>query len=305
MFKLERSGLDVIQVNMGYRCNQACSHCHVQAGPSRPEMVTKETLSSVLDFIDSTNCKYVDITGGAPEMNPHFKFFVGELRSRELLIYDRCNLTILHDLVRENLPLFFKKNRVKIIASLPCFSKKNVDLQRGKGVFERSIYGLRELNKVGYGQEKGLTVDLVYNPGGAFLPPDSSELITDYRSVLSEYGVKFNELLTMTNMPIKRFRDYLIRRGELEKYLSLLRENFDASNLSKVMCKKMVSIDWQGYVYDCDFNQMLNLPALSQKRVHITKINPEHLKNSRINVGDHCYGCVAGKGSSCSGALQS
>lgn len=305
MFKLERSNLDVIQVNMGYKCNQACSHCHVRAGPSRTEIMRKETITSILDFIDLSTCNYVDITGGAPEMNPYFRFFVRELRKRNLWVYDRCNLTILYDLEKENLPLFLKNNRVKIIASLPCFSKKNVDLQRGKGVFEKSIFGLKELNKVGYGQENELTIDLVYNPGGAFLPPDPAQLTAEYRSALSEYGVRFNELLTLTNMPIKRFRDYLIRTGELEKYLSLLRENFDASNLSKVMCKKMISIDWQGYIYDCDFNQMLELPALSRKPVHITEINPLRLKNSQITVGDHCYGCLAGKGSSCTGALQS
>ncbi len=304
MFILERNGLDTIQLNLGYKCNQACSHCHVEAGPSRTEIMTMETMVSVLNFIDLTRSKNVDITGGAPELNPHFIFLIRKLTDRGLSISNRCNLTILHDLQNINFPQFFAENQVKIIASLPCFSEKNVDSQRGKGVFAKSIFGLRELNKVGYGLKKELILDLVYNPNGAFLPPDSSSLVDEYRSALSEYGVQFNELLTLTNMPIKRFRDYLIRTGELHNYTSLLRRNFNKSNLAKVMCKKMISVDWQGFVYDCDFNQMLDLPAFGKKKIHISKVSLSSLENSRITVDEHCFGCLAGKGSSCAGALQ-
>ena len=304
MFTLERSGLDTIQLNLGYKCNQACSHCHVEAGPSRTELMTKQTMLLVLNFIDLSTSKNVDVTGGAPELNPHFIFLIDKLVERGLSISNRCNLTVLYDLRNKKLPQFFAKNQIKIIASLPCFSAKNVDSQRGKGVFSKSIFGLQQLNKVGYGLKKELVLDLVYNPNGAFLPPDSEELVDEYRRALSEFGVQFNELLTLTNMPIKRFKDYLIRTGELDNYSSLLRRNFNKSNLAKVMCKKMISVDWQGFVYDCDFNQMLELPALGQKKIHISKLNPSDLKNSRITVDEHCFGCLAGKGSSCGGALQ-
>ncbi len=304
MFTLERNGLDTIQLNLGYKCNQACSHCHVEAGPSRTELMTKQTILLILDFIDLSTSKNIDITGGAPELNPHFMFLIDNLTERGLSISNRCNLTVLHDLRKKRLPQFFAENQIKIIASLPCFSEKNVDLQRGKGVFSKSIYGLQQLNKVGYGLKKELVLDLVYNPNGAFLPPDSLELVDEYREALSEFDVQFNELLTLTNMPIKRFKDYLIRTGELDNYFSLLRKNFNKSNLAKVMCKKMISVDWQGFVYDCDFNQMLELPALGQKKIHISKLNPSDFKNSRIAVDKHCFGCLAGKGSSCGGALQ-
>ena len=304
MFTLERKGLDTIQLNLGYKCNQACSHCHVEAGPSRTEIMTRETMFSVLNFIDMTSSKNVDITGGAPELNPNFIFLIRQLKVRGLSISNRCNLTILHELEHKKLPRFFAENRIKIIASLPCFSEKNVDSQRGKGVFSKSIFGLQELNKAGYGLKKELILDLVYNPTGAFLPPDSDDLVGEYRSALSEYGVQFNELLTLTNMPIKRFKDYLIRIGELDNYISLLRRNFNKSNLSKVMCKKMISVDWQGFVYDCDFNQMLELPTFGRKKIHISEVSPSSLENSQINVDEHCFGCLAGKGSSCGGALQ-
>ena len=304
MFTLERNSLDTIQLNLGYKCNQACSHCHVEAGPSRTELMTKQTILLILDFIDLSTSKNIDITGGAPELNPHFMFLIDNLTERGLSISNRCNLTVLHDLRKKRLPQFFAENQIKIIASLPCFSEKNVDLQRGKGVFSKSIYGLQQLNKVGYGLKKELVLDLVYNPNGAFLPPDSLELVDEYREALSEFDVQFNELLTLTNMPIKRFKDYLIRTGELDNYFSLLRKNFNKSNLAKVMCKKMISVDWQGFVYDCDFNQMLELPALGQKKIHISKLNPSDFKNSRIAVDKHCFGCLAGKGSSCGGALQ-
>ena len=305
MFTLERNALDTIQINLGYKCNQACSHCHVEAGPNRHEIMTKKTMFSILDFLELVSCKFIDITGGAPELNPYFRFLIKELRKRNLSISNRCNLTILYDLKNLNLPTFFAKYRVKVIASLPCFSKANVDVQRGKGVFEKSIYGLKELNKVGYGIDRELTLDLVYNPNGPFLPPASSDLIDEYRSALSQYGVHFNELLTLTNMPIKRFKDYLIRIGELDNYNALLRDSFNSSNLDKVMCKKMISIDWQGYVFDCDFNQMLELPALQNKPLHVSELDPKRLKNSSIAVDEHCFGCLAGKGSSCGGALQS
>ena len=300
---LRRGRLKTLQVNLGYRCNQACTHCHVNAGPNRTEMMGDMVLEQVLSLAEKVGIERLDLTGGAPEMHPKFMTAVTRARTAGITVVDRCNLTILEEEGYERLADQMAENRVYVIASLPCYTGDNVDQQRGHGVFAKSIAGLKKLNQVGYGDPSGdLRLDLVYNPQGPTLPPDPETLQSDYRAHLEEMGIYFNEVFSITNMPIKRFKRKLIKEGTYATYMNLLRENYFAPNLEHLMCKELISIDWRGYIYDCDFTQMLDLP-LGGKRTHISELHPESLQEGDIAVGEHCFGCAAGRGSSCGGAL--
>jgi radical SAM/Cys-rich protein len=304
---LRRSRLETLQVNLGYKCNQACLHCHVNASPDRKEMMARETLSDVLAFLGVGAVKKLDITGGAPELNPHFRELVRRARELGVHVMDRCNLTVLEEAGQESLAEFLAAERVEVIASLPCYLEENVERQRGKGVFERSIRALRRLNGLGYGRGGGLALHLVYNPQGPSLPPPQAGLEADYKRVLGErYGVAFDRLYTLANMPIQRFGSSLVSRGQFNDYMALLRGAHRDENLESVMCRTLLSVDWQGYVYDCDFNQMLGLPLVvaGRRRVHLSELIGRDLAGNAIAVRDHCYGCTAGQGSSCGGALD-
>jgi len=305
---IRRDRLDTLQVNLGYLCNQTCLHCHVNAGPRRKEIMTKETVQTVLEYLTAQKIRTLDLTGGAPEMNPHFCYLVKQARALGVHVIDRCNLTILEEEGYRHMSAFLAQNGVEVVASLPCYLSDNVDAQRGKGVFETSLRALRRLNELGYGIEgSGLTLTLVYNPQGASLPPSQKELEAAYKRELHiRYGIVFNQLFTITNMPIQRFGSTLISRGEFASYMQLLKESYSEDNLPGVMCKSLISIDWQGYVYDCDFNQMLNLPLSHEqgKRTHLSELMQQDLTGRPITVMDHCYGCTAGQGSSCGGALE-
>jgi radical SAM/Cys-rich protein len=304
---IRRAELQTLQVNLGYRCNQSCLHCHVNAGPTRTEMMTRDTMADVLAFLGVSRVRRLDLTGGAPELNPHFRDLV--LRSRELGVHvmDRCNLTVLEEPGQEGLAEFLAAQKVEVVASLPCYLEDNVDRQRGKGVFDKSIRALRRLNGIGYGVEgSGLVLSLVYNPQGAALPPPQPELEADYRQILREvHGVRFSALYTMTNMPIQRFGSTLVSKGGFNDYMALLRTAHRDENLGSVMCRSLISVDWQGYVYDCDFNQMLGLPLMLEGRAkpHLSELIGRDLAGNPIAVRDHCFGCTAGQGSSCGGAL--
>lgn len=303
-----RDALTTVQVNLGYVCNQQCLHCHVNAGPNRKEIMTKDNIDYVLEFLRHSNATTLDLTGGAPELNPNFRYIVEGARKLGVKVMDRCNLTILKETGQEDIAEFFAQHQVEIIASLPCYSQENVDKQRGKGVFNGSLAGLKKLNDMGYGQDgSGLILNLVYNPTGPFLPPPQQTLEHDYKKTLNDqFGIQFNNLFTITNMPIQRFGSTLVSKGQFQDYMQLLRDSYQKSNLESVMCRTLVSIDWQGYLYDCDFNQMLKLPApLSGKpKTHISDLLSIDLEGKPIVVMDHCYGCTAGQGSSCGGALD-
>ncbi|HEY6994384.1 MAG TPA: arsenosugar biosynthesis radical SAM (seleno)protein ArsS [Xanthobacteraceae bacterium] len=305
---IRRGRLDALQVNVGYRCNQSCVHCHVNAGPSRTEEMSSATVDVVLAFLARRRVATLDITGGAPELNPHFRRLVRAARDIGVHVMDRCNLTILEVPGQEDLATFLAGERVEIVASMPCYLEHNVDRQRGKGVFESSIRALERLNRLGYGHpDSGLVLNLVYNPQGASLPPPQESLEADYRHVLGErHGVVFNRLYTLANMPIQRFGAILISKGEFDSYLDLLRHAHLDANLDHVMCRNLVSIDWRGYVYDCDFNQMLDLPLrhAARERVHLSDLLDADIEGEPIRVAGHCYGCTAGQGSSCGGALK-
>ncbi|MDC1072422.1 arsenosugar biosynthesis radical SAM protein ArsS [Gammaproteobacteria bacterium] len=306
---LRRKRLQTLQVNLGYLCNQSCKHCHVNAGPTRTEVMTSDTVDAVIDFLDESQLKRLDLTGGAPELNPYFRRLVIAARALNVEVIDRCNLTVLLESGQEDLGEFLAGQEVEIVASLPCYSEENVNSQRGKGVFHDSIIALRQLNRLGYGEaNSGLQLNLMYNPTGPFLPPSQRTLEVDYRQYLDDqYGIHFNQLFTLVNMPIQRFGSTLVSKGEFEDYMTLLRGSFSSENLSKVMCHELISVDWQGLVYDCDFNQMLGLPLLidGNKRPHIRDVRPVNLEDQAIGVADHCYGCTAGSGSSCGGELTS
>jgi len=304
---IRRKALELLQVNLGYRCNQQCLHCHVNAGPNRTEVMSRETLDQVLEYLVTSGVHTLDLTGGAPELNPHFRDTVRFARERGIRVIDRCNLTILSEPGQEDLARFLADQGVEVVASLPCYLEDNVDGQRGKGVYQESIAGLRELNAVGYGQPgSGLVINLVYNPTGPYLPPSQADLEADYKRELSNrYDVKFNHLMTITNMPIARFGSTLLSRGQFDEYMVLLRGSHQDANLASVMCRNLLSVDWRGYVYDCDFNQMLHLPAgLEKHPLHISQLHQHTLEGAPIRVGEHCYGCTAGNGSSCGGALS-
>ena len=304
--QIGRSRIETVQVNVGYRCNQSCLHCHVNAGPTRTETMAHGTMLDVLDYVKRCGAGTLDITGGAPELNPHFRFLVASARDWGVHVIDRCNLTILEQPGQEDLARFLADQEVEIVASLPCYLEKNVDAQRGKGVLDASLRALKLLNRFGYGQRSGLTLNLVYNPQGPVLPPAQAQLEDDYRRHLNErFGITFNRLYVLTNMPIQRFGSTLVSRGEFERYMALLKNAYQPQNLATVMCRTLVSVDWQGYLYDCDFNQMLGLPLVwnQRARVHVSELMGADLTGNSIVVKDHCYGCTAGQGSSCGGAL--
>jgi len=305
--RLHRKYLETLQINVGYKCNQTCLHCHVNAGPTRTEAMSRATAVDVIAFVKDSGVRTLDITGGAPELNPHFRFLVSSARALGVHVIDRCNLTILEQPGQEGLAQFLADHEVEVVASLPCYLEDNVDAQRGKGVFETSIRCLQMLNRFGYGREAaGLALNLVYNPQGAVLPPAQAALEQDYRNHLQErYGIEFHRLYVLTNMPIQRFGSTLISKGQFEQYMHLLKSAYQPENLESVMCRSLLSVDWRGYVYDCDFNQMLDLPLQSEKRprTHLTELAAAGLAGNPIVVKDHCYGCTAGQGSSCAGAL--
>ncbi len=306
---LRRGRIETLQVNLGYRCNQQCVHCHVNASPKRTEVMSLENIQAVLDYLKhSPELNNLDVTGGAPELNPHFRHLVEQATGIGIHVMDRCNLTILEEPGQHDLAEFLAENNVEVIASLPCYLQYNVDKQRGKGVFGASIRGLKRLNSLGYGiPDSGLVLNLVYNPQGPSLPPPQQQLEQAYKEHLAEeYGVVFSHLFTITNMPIQRFGSTLISKGQFDDYMRLLKDSYHETNLEGVMCRSLLSVDWQGYLYDCDFNQMLGLPLrLSGKpRTHIKNIVGRDLENNPVVIKDHCYGCTAGQGSSCGGALN-
>ena len=305
---LHRRSVEILQVNLGYRCNQSCLHCHVNAGPQRKEEMTRETIDALIAFIaPSPEVKILDLTGGAPELNPHFRHLVVAARARGLKVIDRCNLTILEEPGHEDLADFLAAHRVEIVASLPCYLEENVDKQRGKGTFTASIKGLQRLNALGYGiPGSDLLLNLVFNPQGPTLPPPQEPLEAAYKAhLMQDYGIVFNQLFTLTNMPIQRFGSMLVSKGQFNSYMQLLRTAHREENLQHVMCRNLLSVDWQGYLYDCDFNQQLRLPisGLGRPRLHLSELNAEQLDGNAIRVAEHCYGCTAGQGSSCGGAL--
>ncbi len=310
---LHRQGLDTLQVNLTYRCNQACVHCHVNAGPSRTESMTADTLALIPPVLAARAVRCLDLTGGAPELHPQFRDLVRRARALGVEVIDRCNLTILQEPGQEDLAAFLAAERVTVVASLPCYLQANVERQRGSGVFRRSIDGLRQLNALGYGQPgTGLELNLVFNPQGPVLPPEQEPLEADYRRVLAaDHGVVFNRLYALANMPVQRFAAVLSAQGQLEGYLELLRRSHRDANLEQVMCRQLISVDWQGHLYDCDFNQQLGLtlaggPAAAADpagRPHLRDLLRRDPSGDPIQVADHCFGCTAGSGSSCGGAL--
>lgn len=305
---LSRTRLETVQVNLGYRCNQSCLHCHVNAGPTRKEEMQSETVDQVLAFLRVGQVQTLDITGGAPELNTHFRRLVKEAREMGKRVIDRSNLTVLEQPRQEDLAAFLAAHHVEITASLPCYLQVNVDAQRGAGVYDASIRALQRLNTQGYGAEgSSLILNLVYNPLGPALPPPQCALEADYKKQLRErYGIVFNRLYTLANMPIQRFGSTLLSKGQFHDYMTLLRSAHRDENLATVMCRTLISVDWQGYVYDCDFNQMLALPLRvdARPRVHLSDLMGMDLAGNPIIVADHCYGCTAGQGSSCGGALE-
>jgi radical SAM/Cys-rich protein len=303
---LKASVVDTLQVNVGKLCNQTCRHCHVDAGPTRTEIMTRETAELVVSMLNRHNISSIDITGGAPELNPNFEYLVSEARVRGRRVIDRCNLTVFFVEGKRHLPAFLRANQVEVTASLPCYTEGNVDQQRGKGVFTKSIEALRLLNEHGYGQSNtNLTLNLVYNPLGPYLPGPQASLEEDYRRHLrDEHGVVFNHLYTLTNMPISRFLTDLTRSGRHNEYMKLLEEKFNRETLEGLMCRSLVSVGWDGTLYDCDFNQMLDLPVNHGLPNHIRDFDAYLLARREIRTGQHCYGCTAGSGSSCMGALQ-
>lgn len=305
---VRREKIDTLQVNIGYRCNQTCVHCHVNAGPTRTEMMSAENLALVPEVLRERNISTLDVTGGAPELHSGFRELVTAARALGVHVIDRCNLTILFEPGQENLAEFLAENKVEVVASLPCYSLENVDKQRGKGVFDKSIAALQKLNALGYGKDgygkdgPGLALNLVYNPQGPFLPPNQQALEADYKRELFEhFGIVFNNLFALANMPIKRFGSTLVSKGQFSDYMQLLRDSYSDENLEGVMCRSLVSVDWQGNLYDCDFNQQLGMAVPGH--MHLRDLLREDLRNSPIRVADHCYGCTAGQGSSCGGAL--
>ena len=304
---IRRRRLETVQVNLGYVCNQTCLHCHVNAGPTRTESMDRETVDQVLGVLAASGAKAIDLTGGAPELNPHFRYLVARARALGARVIDRCNLTILFEEGQEDLAPFLADHQVEIVASLPCYTEELVDRQRGKGVYDKSVRAIRRLNELGYGREgSGLVLNLVYNPQVPSLPPAQERLEADYKRILGEaFGIAFNGLLTIANMPIQRFGSTLISKGQFNAYMTLLRGARREDNLESVMCKSLVSVDWQGYLYDCDFNQMLGLPLVvrGRARPHLRDVLGHDLEGNPVVVNDHCYGCTAGQGSSCGGAL--
>jgi radical SAM/Cys-rich protein len=303
---LRRARPEILQVNVGKLCNLTCVHCHVNAGPKRKEIMTRETIDRVVDWLANTDIPTVDITGGAPEMIADFRYFIERVKSLEPRrhIIDRCNLTILLEPGYEDLAKFLARNRVEIIASMPCYSAENVNAQRGDGVFEGSIAALQLLNSLGYGTDPELPLHLVYNPVGTFLPPPQIELEADYkRELKTHFGIVFNKLYTLANLPIGRFASYLRRNNKLDDYMQLLVDAFNPATIEGLMCRNTISVGWRGEVYDCDFNQQLGMQWNNGTPVFLWDVYPQTVENREIMTGDHCFGCTAGAGSSCGGAI--
>lgn len=300
--ELRRGRTEILQINVGKLCNQTCVHCHVNAGPGRKEIMTRATIDRIVDWLAQTDIPKVDITGGAPEIIPDFRYLVDRLKALDRHILDRCNLTIFFEPGHEYLPEYLAQNGIEVIASLPCYSAKNLELQRGNGVFQKSIDALRRLNALGYGTK--LPLHLVYNPVGAYLPGPQAELEADYHAELQQhFGIVFNRLYTITNMPISRFAAWLHQNGEHDKYMQLLIENFNPTSVAGLMCRNTLNIGWRGEVYDCDFNQMLGMQWKNGQPLFLWDIDPAQLEGREILTGDHCFGCTAGSGSSCGGAI--
>ncbi len=302
---IRRRSVTTLQVNLGYLCNQTCLHCHVNAGPNRTENMTKETVEEVISTLKSLNIQTLDLTGGAPELNPHFRYLVREASHLGVHVIDRCNLTVLNEPGQDGLAEFLTEHEVEVVASLPCYLEDNVDGQRGNGVYEASIKGLKQLNQLGYASHNpSLYLNLVYNPTGAFLPPDQLSLETDYRQKLGDMGISFTHLFTITNMPIARFGSTLVSKGTFREYMNTLKRAHSDSNMASVMCKDLISVDYLGNLFDCDFNQMLSMPvSASGSPLHLRDLQPGALDDHPIRIAEHCYGCTAGSGSSCGGAL--
>lgn len=311
--KIRRNQLSTMQMNLGYLCNLSCTHCHVSAGPKRTELMSREIMQTALQLAEKHRLKTMDVTGGSPEMNPDFRWLVRSAKAQGLHVIDRCNPTILVEPNYGWVAEFLAEQQVEVIASLPCYLKENVDAQRGKGAFEASIAGLKKLNALGYGKpNSGLELNLVFNSQGATLPPPQEQLEADYHRYLGErFDIQFNHLFALANMPIQRFGAVLLANGKhqehmsvvFDNYLDLLKNAYQPENLKSVMCKSLISVDWQGYVYDCDFNQMLDLPLGGGGSVHLRDLLESNLESTTISVADHCFGCTAGQGSSCGGAL--
>lgn len=303
---LERETPRVLQINVGKMCNLSCVHCHVGAGPTRTEIMTRDTMSQIQDWIKDNPVPVVDLTGGAPEMFPHFKELVAWLAQRGIQVMDRCNLTILLQPGYEDMAAFLKEHRVEIVASMPCYSPENVNAQRGNGVFDESIEALQLLNSIGYGVEDHLPLQLVYNPNGDFLPPSQQMLEEAYKRELdTHFGIQFHHLYALTNLPVSRFATYLKRRGKYEEYLQLLKDNFNPASVSGLMCRDTISVDWEGRVFDCDFNQQMEMHMGDQGRpLNLCDVDVRRWKQTPIRTGPHCFGCTAGQGSSCGGALE-
>ena len=304
--EITRLGMATLQVNLGYRCNLQCKHCHVNAGPNRTEALSAENITALIALAEAGLFSTLDLTGGAPELHPQFRQLVTAVRALGIHVIDRCNLTILEEPGQEGLAEFLSEQGVEVIASLPCYLQENVDAQRGAGVFDDSIRGLQRLNALGVGRDADKDLNLVFNPQGATLPPSQKLLEADYKQRLkSDHDIDFNRLFTITNMPIQRFGSTLLSKGTFENYMQLLRDNYQPQNLDAVMCRDLISVDWQGRLFDCDFNQMLDLPMLSEQGapLHLHKLSELTLAGRSIEVRGHCYGCTAGQGSSCGGSL--
>lgn len=305
---LKRRAVDVLQVNLGRYCNLACIHCHVEAGPTRNEMMSRQNIDAVLRFLASTEIPTLDITGGAPELHADFDYLVESARKLGRHVMDRCNLTVIFEPEKDYLPEFFKRQNVELVCSLPCYSEENVDKQRGKGTFDLSIRALQIFNQIGYGQPNSdLVLNLVYNPVGPHLPPLQDKLEQDYKRILNDqFGIVFNHLYCLSNMPITRYETHLRLRGEYDRYMELLADNFNAGTLNQVMCRYLISVGWEGSIYDCDFNQMLGLSLRDARgeALNIASLRSlDQVLERSITIGDHCYACTAGAGSSCGGAL--
>lgn len=303
---IARGKLDTLQVNLGYKCNQQCLHCHVNAGPNRTEMMDSETIALIPKVLEARKIQTLDLTGGAPELHHEFRNLVLAARALGVKVIDRCNLTILFESGQEGLAEFLAANEVEIVASLPCYSLENVDKQRGKGVFDKSIDALKLLNSLGYGQTgSSLVLNLVYNPQGPSLPPDQLSLEADYkRELFKHFGIVFNNLFALANMPIKRFGSTLVSKRQFEPYMDLLIQNHNDANLGNVMCRNLISVDWQGNLYDCDFNQQLDIPLKTVKKSNLASLLETEYDGLEIETADHCFACTAGSGSSCGGALK-
>jgi radical SAM/Cys-rich protein len=297
---------EVLQVNVGRLCNLVCMHCHVNAGPMRKEIMRRETIDRILDWLARTEIRTVDLTGGAPEMIPDFRYFIEQIKALQPSrhVIDRCNLTILLQAGYEDLAEFLARNQIEVIASMPCYTAENVNAQRGQGVFEGSIEALQHLNSLGYGMDRDLPLHLVYNPVGAFLPRPQAELEADYKRELKKhFGIVFNKLYTLTNLPIARFAAYLRHNNKLDEYMGLLVNAFNSATIDGLMCRNTISVGWRGEVYDCDFNQQLDMQWENGRRLFLWDIDPDKIDNREIMTGDHCFGCTAGAGSSCGGAI--